>query len=108
MGSIIAQHNKQMFNWLSSADVGTPPFNCLNKRDCPEEGKCHTKCVAYKASICTPNDKTMSYLGCWETDFKPRYYNHKQSFKTSSKRHQAELSKLVWRLGDESRTAVIK
>ena len=88
MGTIIAQHNKQVLNWLSSADTETPPCNCLNKRDCLLEGKCCAKCVIYKAWICTPNGKMMSYYGCCETDFKAYYYNHKQSFKTLSKRHQ--------------------
>ena len=89
MGSIIAQHNKQVLNRLSLADTKTPPCNCRNKRDCSLEGKCCTKCVIYKASsICTPNSKTMSYYDCCETDFKARYYNHKQSFKTLSKKHQ--------------------
>ena len=96
MGSIITPHNKQVLNRLSSADTETSLSNCSNNRDCPLEGKCRTKCVIYKASICTPNDKTMSYYGCCETDFKARYYNHKQSFKTSSKRHQTKLSRLVW------------
>ena len=41
MGSIIAQHNKQVLNWLSLADTETPPCNCCNKHDCPLEGKCH-------------------------------------------------------------------
>ena len=69
MGSIIAQHNKQVLNRLSSVDTETPPCNSRNKRDCPLEGKCRTKCVIYKASACTPNGKTMSYYGCCETDF---------------------------------------
>ena len=105
IGSIIAQQNKQVLNRLSSADTETPPCNCRNKRDCPLEGKCRTKCVIYKASICTSKGKTISYYGCCETDFKARYYNHKQ---TSSKRHQTELSKLVWRLKDEGHIPVIK
>ena len=108
MGSIIAQHNKQVLNRLSSADTETPLCNCRNKRDCPLEGKCRTKCVIYKASVCTPNGKTISYYGCFKTDFKARYYNHKQSFKTLSKRHQTELSRLVWRLKDEGQIPVIK
>ena len=41
-------------------------------------------------------------------DFKARYYNHKQRFKTLSKRHQTELSRLVWRLKDEGHILVIK
>ena len=98
MGSIIAQHNKQMLNRLSSADTETLLCNCCNKHNRPLKGKCRTKCVIYKASICTPNGKTMSHYGCWETDFKAHYYNHKQSFKTLSKRHQTELSTLAWRL----------
>ena len=89
--SIITQHNKQMLNLVSSTDTETPPCNCHNKHNCPLEGKCHTKCVIYKTSICTPNSKTMSYYGCCETDFETCYYNHKQSFKTLSKRHQTEL-----------------
>ena len=101
MGNIIAQHIKQVLNGLSSADAETPPCNFRNKRDYPIGEKCRTKCVIYNASICTPNGKTMSYYGCCETNFKARYYNHKQSFKTSSKIHQTELSKLVCRLKDE-------
>ena len=106
MGSIIAQHNKQLLNRLSSADTETPP--CRAKRDCPLEGKCRTKCVIYKVSICIPNGKTTSYYGCCETDFKVRYYNHKQRFKTLSKRHQTKFSKLIWRLKDEGHILVIK
>ena len=108
MESIIAVHNKLVLNRLSSADTETPPCNCRYKRDCPLEGKCRNKCVIYKASMCTPNGKTKSYYGCCETDFKARYYNHKQSFKTSSKTHQTELSKLVWRFKDEDHILVIK
>ena len=97
-----------MLNRLSSADTVTPPCNRRNRRDCPLEGKCRTKCVIYKASVCPPNGKTMSYYGCCEKDFKACYYNHKQSFKTSSKRHQTELFRLVWRLKDEGHIPVIK
>ena len=50
----------------------------------------------------------MSYYGCCETDFKARYYNHKQSFKTSSERRQTEFSKLLRRLKDEGRIPVIQ
>ena len=43
-----------------------------------------------------------------ETGFKARYYNHKQSFKISSKKRQTELFRLVWRLKDEGHIPVIK
>ena len=108
MGSIIAQHNKRVLNRLSLTDTETPPCNCRNKRVCPLGGKCRIKCVIYKASICIPNGKTMSNYCCFETDFNALYYNHKQSFKTSSKRNQTELSNLVWRLRDEGHISVIK
>ena len=101
MGSIIAQHNKQELNRFSSADTKILPYNCHNKHNCPLEGKCRTKCVIYKASICTSNGKTMPYYDCCETNSKARYYNHKQSFKSSSKIHQTELSKFAWRLKNE-------
>ena len=51
MGSIIAQYKKQVLNRLLSANTETPPCNCRNKRDCPLEGKCRTKCVICKALI---------------------------------------------------------
>ena len=54
------------------------------------------------------NGKPISYYGCCETDFKARYYNYTQSFKTLFKRHQTELSRLVWRLKDEGHISVIK
>ena len=95
---IIAEQSKQVLNRLSSADTAARfgvaknrPFNdhkascyCRNKSDCPLEEKCRTTCVIYKALICTPNGKTISYYCCFETNFKAYNYNHKQSFKTLS------------------------
>ena len=40
------------------------PFcNYRNKHDCVLEGKPRSKCVIYKALMCTPNGKTMLYYG---------------------------------------------
>ena len=39
---------------------------------------------------------TESYIGCSETEFKSRYYNHIQSFKNIKKRNATELSKTFW------------
>ena len=55
----------------------------------------------------TKRQKHVQYC-CCETDFKAYYYNYKQSFKILSKRHQTELSKLVWQLKDEGHIPVIK
>jgi len=37
-------------------------------------------------------------LGLTDTDFKPRYANHKQSFRKETYSSQTELSKHVWQL----------
>ena len=39
---------------------------------------------------------TESYIGCSETEFKSRYYNHMQSLKNIQKRNATELSKTFW------------
>ena len=64
-------------------------------------------------SICLTTGRAFKALnsvshGCCETNSKARYYNHTQSFKTSSMTHQTEFSKLVWRLKDEGHIPVIK
>jgi len=43
--------------------------NCW-KTSCPLDGKCCERAIIYKAYIITPDNKTMSYYGCCETDFK--------------------------------------
>ena len=52
--------------------------------------------------------KLIIYYGCCETDFKARYYNHIQSFKSPSKRNQTELSKLVRNLKSAGHSPNIK
>ena len=108
MQSIIAKHNKQIINRLPPDESNALPCNCRCKSSCPLNGKCREKCTIYKASVTTPNNTTMEYYGCCETDFKVRFYNHNQSFKNPSKRNQTELSKLVWSLKDANHNPVIK
>ena len=91
--NIITQHKNQVLNQLSSAYTETPlntktsPCSCCNCNKCDWllEGKCctkhHSMYFFYKASICIPNSKTISYYGCCETNFKACYYNYKQNFK---------------------------
>ena len=51
----------------------------------------------YQASV-TSSEGTEHYLGVTDTDFKARFANHKQSFRTEKYSNQTELSKYVWRL----------
>ena len=51
----------------------------------------------YRASV-TSSEGTEHYLGLTDTDFKARFANHKQSFRTEKYSNQTELSKYVWRL----------
>jgi len=76
MKSIIAVHNEKILNQSTSERSEPLPCNCRNKSTCPLNGKCREKSLIYKASIITPDNKTMSYYGCCEMDFKARYYNH--------------------------------
>ena len=50
--------------------------------------------IIYQADIFHEN-KTESYIGCSETEFKPRYYHHIKTFKTIKKRNSTELSKIL-------------
>ena len=65
------------------------PCNCKNLPDCPLNGKCRTKSIIYKASISAPNSPTQHYFGCCETEFKTRFYNHRD------KANATELSKTL-------------
>jgi len=107
MKSIIAIH-KKILN-LSTLEESKPlPCNCMNKSTCLLNGKCCEKSLIYKVSIVRPDNKTVEYYGCCETDFKARYYNHTHSFKNPSKRFQTEHPKLVWNLKQAGHTPAIK
>ena len=54
----------------------------------------------YQASV-SSSEGTEHYVGHTDTDFKARFANHKQSFKTEKYSNQTELSKYVWRLKKE-------
>ena len=66
-----------------------------NKDICPLKGSCRQKSIICQADISHGN-VTESYIGCSETEFKLRYYNHIQSFKNIKKRNATELSKTFW------------
>ena len=92
MKAIITVHDKKLLKKESSQQ--SKPCNCKNKDICPLKGSCQQQSVIYQADISHEN-KTESYIGCSETEFKSRY-NHIQSFKNIKKRNTTELSKTFW------------
>ena len=70
-------------------------------------GECHEKPLIYKASI-TPGGTTKHYIGCTETEFKTRYYNHYHSFRYREKRNATQLSKAFWKATNFGHEPVIK
>ena len=89
MKAIITGHNKKLLEKENSQQ--SKPCNCKNKDICPLKGSCRQQSVIYQADISHGNT-IESYIGCSETKFKSRYYNHIQSFK-NIKRNATELSK---------------
>jgi hypothetical protein len=96
--TVIDAHNKKVMN----TDATVPdnkPCNCRNKNLCPLDGKCRAAGIVYQASV-TSNNKTETYVGLTENDFKQRFGNHQQSFRHDRYRTQTELSKHIWGLKD--------
>ena len=99
MANIIKNHNTKILN--RSPETNELPCNCRIKSECPLNGKCRTKSIVYKASIAATNLPAKHYFGLCETEFKTRFYNHRQSFKDRKKMNATELSKAVWNLKDK-------
>ena len=87
--------------------ITIPPCNCRNSANCPLIGKYREKAVIYKASI-TSNGSSKHYIGCIETEFKTRYYNHTDSFRYREKRNATEPSKTFWNAKDSGHEPIIK
>ena len=101
MKTNIDNHNKTL---LQDKTTTTDRLcNCRNRNDCPLNNKCLEKSMIYQASVTRlDNNKTETYIGLCETDFKARYSNHKASLRHSTKRNTTELSKYVWTLKDNN------
>ena len=76
MAAILSRHNKTL---LASKNTNVhPPCNCRHKAECPLNGDCRKKAIVYKASILTDSSNPpKSDYGCYETEFKFRFYNHR-------------------------------
>ena len=97
--NIIKQHNAKLLNEVDNQQARL--CNCHNKETCPLDGKCLSTCIIYKAEVKTPTD-TSVYYGASEGEFKFRYNNHTKSFRLRRYENDSELSKLIWKLKDDS------
>ena len=107
MATIISSHNKNLLGNKQEPRTTIPPCNCRNSTNCPLNGECCEKVVIYKASI-TSDGSSKHYIGCTETEFKTRYYNHTHSFRHREKRNATELSKAFWNANDSGHEPSIK
>ena len=107
MATIISSHNKNLLSNKQEPKTTIPPCNCCNSAICPLNGECREKAVTYKASI-TSDGSSKRYIGCTDTEFKTRYYNHTHSFRYREKRNATELSKAFWNAKDSGHEPVTK
>jgi hypothetical protein len=85
--------------------------NCRVKENCPLNGQCRVNSVVYQATITHTEqvasggttEKTETYIGLTDSEFKIRLANHTQSFRNEKLKNSTELSKHVWRLKNENK-----
>ena len=99
VATIISSHNKA-FLQKEATKLDPLPCHCRDKSNCPLDGRCREKSLAYKATVHLSNSNAMMYYGLCVTAFKSRYYNHLQSLKHRHKASATELSKYIWRCKD--------
>ena len=90
--NLIKQHNSKILN--KDRNKIQRSCNCGIKESCPLNSKCLHQCMVYKAEVST-NTTYKEYYGASEKEFKPRYNNHKQSFRNISYINDTELSKYL-------------
>ena len=102
---MISAHN-QRFLTPNNSSFGC---NCRNKSNCPLEEKCLTPKVIYQADVTNDvDDEYKFYHGLTESSFKERFRNHNKSFNHRQYQTETELSKYIWTLNHQNKTAMIK
>ena len=98
VGAIINGHNKKVLKECRPLEKGE--CNCMEKGNCPLDGKCLTKGLIYEATISSDlrNYGQKVYHGITKDKFKLRYANHKKAFNHLKYSKDTELSKEVWRI----------
>ena len=75
--------------------------NCRVKYNCPLDGKCLHKCIAYQANVIT-NNECKEYFETVEGEFKLHYNNHTMLFRHKKHVKETELSKYLRKLKEEN------
>ena len=65
--------------------------------------------MIYSATVKTADPRKQKiYIGCAETDFKTRFYNHKSSFNIVNNRSKTTLSQYVWAMKEDNEDYELK
>ena len=98
MNSYNYMHNRRVLNDKPN-ETGINNCNCPKKYTCPLTNSCQTKCIIYQPNIdCDiAGYKQKCYPSSWETTFKDRFGNHKNSFNHVKDKNDSELSKEFWK-----------
>ena len=107
---IIDNHNRRILSppqanvtATTTATEINKTCNCRQKNTCPLDGNCLQSSVIYQATVTHRNsNKTESYIGLTENEFKTRYRNHTASFRHAKHKNSTELSKHIWNLKDSN------
>ena len=96
--SILAAHNKKILG--TNIAEATAPCNCT-KFECPiKVASCRSRNVVYEATV-NSNDGQRKYVGL-ASEFKDRYYQHRQSFSKRANKDDTALAQHVWYLKDKN------
>ena len=95
MGQIIQKHNAKILNDNKTKTKDRCSCREENIANCPLPKKCMAENIIYQATLSHGNKKVF-YIGSTSTDFKQRYRNHTQSFRSYAYRKQTTLSRYIW------------
>ena len=115
LGRIIAGHNAKVIASKVKVEPKRPWGNCSCPKktrmagECPLGGECLAECIVYRASVTVQprgvavveEAPVKTYLGLAEPEWKVRLGNHKQDFKTTSKKNATCLSTFIWSLKEK-------
>ena len=79
--------------------------NCSNRAEYPLENKCLMANIVYNAVVSAPSKLDKKYFGIAETAFKDGFRNNTRDFHHKKYVNSTELSKYMWKLGDEKITS---
>ena len=102
MAIIISRHNKALLAQRTKPASTVSPCNCRAKTSCLMKGQCHERSIIYKATL-TTDGIANNYYDCSETEFKTRFYNHNQSFRTSKSLMPLSYLRLFGKLKTQER-----